>query len=333
MNNHPDVIIIGAGASGTAAAIRAAERGIKVLLLEKSDRCCRKVLASGNGRCNLMNTSSHRYYGDPDFADSVIAYCGVKEISSFFSKYGLIVGEESEGRVYPLTYQSSSVVSVLKNAMAVNNVTLMTQTPVCSVRKTGNCFTVSTEHHTRFTSDSVIITSGGPAQPKLGGTSDGLSLLRDLGHTIIAASPALVPLTTDRKSISGLSGIRARCKVRLFDDSGCLLHTETGEILFTDYGISGICVMQCARFAQERRACLEVDFLHHFFPADYDLKGELKRRQALVFSLDPVHLFDGILHERISYAVLKQSGIPLRGETAGDLCDADLERAALSARR
>lgn len=333
LKRNPDVIIIGAGASGMVAAIRAAERGKNVLLVEKGDRSCRKVLASGNGRCNLMNTSEPRYYGDPVFAETVLARFGTEEISSFFSKYGLIVTEESEGRVYPLTYHSASVVSVLKNALAVNGVTLNTRTSVCSVRKTGSCFTVYTEQGTEYTSDSVIIASGGPAQPKLGGTADGHILLHDLGHTIVPASPALVPLTTDRKSISGLSGIRTRCRIRLYDESGSLLHTEAGEILFTDYGISGICVMQCARFTYERHTYMEADFLDSCFHADYDLGSELKRRQAMMSSFDPVRLFDGILQERISYAVLKQSGIPLQGETAADLSDDDLDRAALTARR
>ena len=333
LKSNPDVIIIGAGASGMVAAIRAAERGKNVLLLEKGDRSCRKVLASGNGRCNLMNTSEPRYYGDPVFAGAVLAQFGVKELSSFFAQYGLVVTEEAEGRIYPLTYHSASVASVLKNALAINGVTLNTRTSVCSVRKTGSCFTVSTEQGCVYTADSVIIASGGPAQPKLGGTADGHILLHDLGHTIVPPSPALVPLTTDRKSISGLSGIRTRCKIRLFDESGSLLHTEAGEILFTDYGISGICVMQCARFTSDRRTYMEADFLDSCFHTDYDLGSELRRRQAMMPSFDPVHLFDGLLQERIAYAVLKQSGIPLHGETAADLCEADLDRAALTARR
>ena len=106
LKSNPDVIIIGAGASGMVAAIRAAERGKNVLLLEKGDRSCRKVLASGNGRCNLMNTSEPRYYGDPVFAGAVLAQFGVKKLSSFFAQYGLVVTEEAEGRIYPLDRKS-----------------------------------------------------------------------------------------------------------------------------------------------------------------------------------------------------------------------------------
>ena len=117
-----DTIVIGGGASGLAAAVAAAEQGSRVLILEKGPRIGRKILASGNGRCNLMNDSAPRYYGDPGFAMRVLHRCGVPELTDFFHRYGLRLTRETEGRVYPMTLQAVSVLDTLKRALRLNRV-------------------------------------------------------------------------------------------------------------------------------------------------------------------------------------------------------------------
>lgn len=324
-----DVIVIGGGASGMIAAVKAAERERKVLLLEKSQSLGRKILASGNGRCNLMNTGSLRYYGDPVFAERVIGRCGKKELNAFFNYYGLFLSEESEGRVYPATFQSATVVSALRKALKISGAEVRTGNGVISVRKRDEGFEIFTDAHTSISSDTLLICCGGAAQPNLGGTDTGYSLLSSLGHRINTVFPALVPVKTDRKSISGLSGIRAHCGVSLYAPSGSLLHQTSGEILFTDYGISGICIMQCARFIQEAGAYFEIDFLSPFSGLNVDtLIDELKRRKKVFSCFSPVALLDGMVTDRIAYAVLKQAGIPLRGETSGETGDEQLARIA-----
>ena len=312
-----DVIVIGGGAAGMIAAITASEQGKHVFLLEKSDRPGRKILASGNGRCNLMNSGSLKYFGDVEFAERVLQNCTRQDIESFFFRYGLILREEDENRIYPATGQAASVVAVLKNAMKLRHVQAVLNCRVMSVDYNNHCFHVKTERNEIFEACQLIIACGGAVQPKLGGSTDGYTLFEKLGHAIISPFPALVPLNTDHKSISGLSGLRIRCCARIMKDQHTI-HAENGEVLFTDYGVSGICIMQCARFATQPEMYLEMDFLMNTFPDKAKLRNEIERRKQLFSECSPLWLMNGILPEKLTYAVLKQAGLPLRGETAGD---------------
>ena len=320
-----DVIVIGGGAAGLSAAIAAAENGESVLLLEKSDRIGRKILASGNGRCNLINSEMKAYYGDSRFAAAVLEHIPVSELISFFHRYGLLLTSESNGRMYPVTFQSASVVSLLKYAMMINHVKTVTGSPVQSLYIDKDHFRVVCAEGLSYSSRRVIVTCGGAAQPKLGGSSDGYQILQSAGHTLTDVFPALVPVITDQKSISGLSGLRVRCQAALYDHQN-LLHQENGELLFTDYGISGICIMQCARFVHHHRSHFEIDFLYDTFANSEDVFLELKRRRQIYEALTPVVLLEGILPAKLSYAVMKQAGISLHGETSACLNDSDLRR-------
>ena len=319
-----DVIVIGAGAAGMAASITAAERGKRVLLLEKADRPGRKILASGNGRCNMMNSGNLRYYGDPRFAENVLRQCPVDDIAAFFNRYGLMLREEDEGRLYPVTNQAASVVSALRNAMTLLSVQCMMNSQVSSAEKNGSTFIVSTTSDTVYTAEKLIITCGGKAHPKLGGSDDGYSLLSALGHTLIPVVPSLVPLNTDSRSISGLSGIRIRCRVNVIQNDQ-ILHSEDGEVLFSDYGVSGICIMQCARFVTGSETRLELNLMKDAFRDANPFREELLRRRKLFSSCSPVWLLNGILPEKLSYAVLKQAGIPMKGESCGEISESEIE--------
>ena len=330
MYQHNDVIIIGGGAAGMAAAVTAAERHMKVLLLERGERPGRKILASGNGRCNLMNSGPPRYFGDPEFALTVLRHCPEESLKLFFRHYGLLLTEESDGRIYPYTHQSASVISILNIAMKTTGVQMITRTAAIKAEQRGKQFFVHTCNGTCYTSDKLIISCGGSVQPKLGGTSDGYRLLSSFGHTIIHQEPALVPLKTDRRSISGLSGIRVRCRVSVFDGER-LLHQEKGEILFTDYGISGICIMQCARFTQGIHAHIELNLLDSAFENSEAAERELFRRRQIFCHESPLYLLNGITNEKLSYAIMKQANIPMHGEKAEDLTDEDISRITHSA--
>ena len=327
MNHFADTIVIGGGAAGMIAAVKAAENNRSVFLLEKADRPGRKILASGNGRCNLMNHGAPRYYGESEFALSVLEYCPFFTLKNFFAYYGLMITEEEDGRIYPLSYQAASVVSVLRTAMQKNGVRMKTLTPVSSVEYADSIFTISSGDESCFHTGQLIIACGGAAQPALGGTSDGYRFLSSLGHSIAPITPALVPLQTDKKSISGLSGLRVRCIASILSGNK-VLHREQGEVLFTDYGVSGICIMQCARFIQEEETILELDLLCNAFDDINQAAVELRRRKKLFESFSPLYLLDGIIASKLSYAVLKQAGIPMRGETCRDLTDIEIYRIA-----
>ena len=330
MNNHFDVVVIGGGAAGIVSAITAAERKRNVLILEKSEKVGRKILASGNGRCNLMNTGSLRYFGDPSFAENVLRHCPPQDIARFFHYYGLVLSEESDGRVYPASFQSASVVSVLKTAMHISGVHVLTGSHVIHTLFDGSQFHIMTENGSAYTSEKLIIACGGAAQSKIGGTYDGYTMLESFGHTIVSPRPALVPLETDRKSISGLSGTRIKCHVSLYSDH-VFLYDETGEVLFTDYGVSGICIMQCGRFVKRESHYLLLNLLESAFDNEAAALTELYRRKFIFRDCSPVCLLEGILPSRLSYAVLKQAGIPLHGETVDKLTDADIRNVVRTA--
>ena len=325
-----DVAVIGSGAAGMAAAVKAAERSRTVILFEKADRPGRKILASGNGRCNLMNRKEPRYFGDPAFADRILNRITPDELTVFFSKYGLILKEEDEGRIYPVTFQALSVVAVLKNAILLNAVTIKLKTAVKEIRKHQSGFEIRTVSGDLYYSGKVIVTCGGAAQPKLGGSQDGYHILQSFGHTMIPFAPALVPLTTDQKSISGLSGLRVQCPVRLVRNDR-IIHTEEGEVLFTDYGISGICVMQCARFAGGSDSYILLDLLKNIFPDKTSALTEFRRRKNLFASCSPIWILNGIIPEKMAFAVLKQAGVPMCGEKAGEIDDGKLNHIAETA--
>lgn len=313
-----------------AAAIKAAERKRNVLILEKGERPGRKILASGNGRCNLMNSSIPRYYGNREFACKILELANRNELTAFLRHYGLMTTEEEDGRIYPSSYQSSSVMTVLRSALDLLNVPILTHQTVCSAEKEMDTYIVRCANGDVFSSSSLVIACGGAAQPKLGGSEDGYRILKSMGHSIVSISPSLVPLTTDSKSISGLSGIRARCSVSLFH-RGRQMHKEKGEILFTDYGVSGICVMQCSRFASEQGSHLEIDFLSDLFPDEKHAFNEMRRRRDLYYEYSPIVLLEGIVHEKIAFAILKQAGIPMREEKVHELKDEDIKRVVQTA--
>ena len=326
-----DLIVLGGGASGIIASIVAAEKGQKVLLVEKNDRPGRKIASSGNGRCNIMNRQKHRYYGDSSFASQVLKQCDLHDLTGFFRKYGLLLTEEREGRMYPVTFHSSSVIDALLRALKINGVFLRTNCRASTVSKERNLFCVSVSENEAFRGNKLLVSCGGPACPSLGATADGYGFLRTFGHHTVPQYPSLVPVVTEPVCISGMKGIRVQCVLSLLEDQR-LLHRTEGELLFTEYGISGICAMQCSRFLhQHPRAYFEADFLSRIFSDPSEAKAELLRRRKTFSGFSPCVLLEGLLLPRLAFAVCKQAGLTLRGETAAELDDDALDRIVYSA--
>lgn len=321
-----DFAIIGGGASGMAAAIASSENGENVLLIEKNDSLGKKISASGNGRCNLMNRNPPVYYGDSSFAASVIQKIGPDQLRFFWNKLGLYLSEDHEGRIYPFTYQSVSVNNVLKLGLKANHVHIVLQTTAQKISREKDCFHIICDKDT-FKAKRVLIAAGGPAAAKLGGTDSGYSLLASFGHTIIPPDSALCSLYTDEKSISGLSGIRVRCAVSLFDADNNLLHQEKGEVLFSDTGISGICVLQCARFVSV--GCrVQINFVYSLFENTDDIISALVKQKEIISGFPIQALLYGILLPKLSYAVMKQAQIEMRNRTVEDLSFEEIKKIA-----
>ncbi len=316
--------IIGGGAAGLMAAVTAADAGARVLLFERQARVGRKLLATGNGRCNLTNLNagpSHYHGEDPDFTRPALSALDVPGTLSLFRDLGLLTAPaDGAGRVYPLSDSANSVLDVLRFALERGNVDLHAGAPVTAVRRQKNGFLIETEAD-RFLADRVIIACGGRAGGKLGGVSDGYALLQGLGHSRTALHPALTQITSDSPYPKALKGVRAGATVTLERD-GTILGRNRGEVQFTEKGISGIAVFELSRLVSVGGKCRAVlDFLPEL--SEKELAGVLVRQAVLRGTLPGEELLTGMLHNKLGRILCRAAGIA--GKTCGDLTVAELD--------
>ena len=301
--------IIGGGASGMAAALAAAENeNVQVLLFERQARLGRKLLATGNGRCNLTNmTASVDDYNGADKGEFAAAalekYC-VENTLQWFSEMGLYTVAEEDGRVYPYSDQANSVVDVLRYALQKSNIQVLTGAEVTKVRKTGDGFSVETGEE-NYLCDKLIVACGGLAGTKLGGSMSGYKLLMKFGHHCTKLRPSLVQIKSDWPALPSLKGVRANCRAQIFRDRQ--LHSAgKGEIQFTEHGLSGPVIFEISRDVCHEKGnwvCL-LDLMP-------DLNEPLlpmlqKKRQTDLTAED---LLTGILHNRLGRVIVKEAGI------------------------
>lgn len=270
------IVIIGGGASGLMAAIWAARRGASVTILERNDRPGRKLLATGNGRCNLTNLLQERqcYRGsDPDSAFRIISRFGVQETIAFFSSLGVYT-RNRDGWIYPYTGQAGSVLQILLMEAAYRGVKIKTRETVTAVEaESGGGFSVRTAGW-KYEADAVIVACGSPASEIEGASDTAKSLALSAGHSFLPFRPALVPLKCRGGWFSRWAGVRAAAAISLYLDGGCV-QREVGELQLTGYGISGIPVFQLSRYAVQAleagsRVSVSLDFLPDF---DFEALG------------------------------------------------------------
>ena len=307
------IAIIGAGASGMAAAITAARSGSnQVLLFERQARVGRKLAATGNGRCNMTNrrTNPSRYHGtNSDFVRPVLEAFPPETVLSFFETLGLYTVTEQDGKVYPYSDQANSVVDVLRFGLNRNNIQLIAGTEIIRVKKNASGFQIKASDGQHWDTDRMIIACGGAAGTKLGGGFSGYQLLRSLGHHCTKLAPSLVQLKTDPCLVQGLKGVRANAGLKL-KVNDTLLAEASGEVQFTDYGISGPAVFEISRAA----ATSDETVLHlNFLPAyrSEDLLSALCIRISRFPALEVGDLLTGIIHNRLGKMLVKACGIPL----------------------
>ena len=301
--------IIGAGASGMAAALAAAENEqVQVILMERQGRVGRKLAATGNGRCNLTNlhASELTYHGDDAaFAEFALKRFDVEDTLNWFRAMGLYTVAEESGRVYPYSDQANSVVDVLRFALEKPNIQLLTGFEVKKVKIAGEGFHVESAEEAIFC-DKLIIACGGLAGTKLGGSMSGYQLLRSFGHKCTKLRPTLVQLKSSWSGCASLKGVRANCHVQILHDDA--LHLESrGELQFTDYGLSGPVIFEVSRDTCQGRGkwTAKLDFL-----PDMEmevLKAELLRRKASNWNAE--ELLTGILHNRLGRVLTQSVGI------------------------
>ncbi len=301
--------IIGGGASGMAAALSAAQfENVQVILFERQERLGRKLLATGNGRCNLSNLDacSDFYYGnDLNFTDGALERFSVENTLAWFRDLGLITVAEKSGRVYPYSDQANSVVDVLRFALQKPNIQVRNGFEVTKLRHNDSGFTVENGLEAIYC-DKVIVAAGGLAGTKLGGSMSGYKLLQKLGHHCTKLRPTLVQLRSDWKGCASLKGVRANCWAEITCD-GELHSAGKGEIQFTEYGLSGPVIFEISRDACQKAGLwmCTLDFLPDM--EEEDLLSMLRARKGWTLTADD--LLTGILHNRLGRIITKNVGI------------------------
>ena len=276
-------IIIGAGASGLACAIRLKQNNPKcrVKLLERMPIAGKKILATGNGRCNLSNLNA-------EHNDIVI---------DFFKSIGLVTRTDEEDRIYPYSNQAETVVALLLKECEKRGIEIITDCTVSEISKNLNIIT----DKGRFSADNVVIATGGKAQKNLGSDGSGYKLLQSLGHTISELSPALVQLTSSSKYPRKLKGHRVKCKMSILLD-GEIVQSEYGEVLFTDYGLSGIVTMNLSAIVSKNFSASQPRKCHTVL----DLIPDMSQKEVSEY-LNQFGSLNGILGSELSSIIEKQA--------------------------
>lgn len=254
MKKRYSLAVIGAGASGLVAAIthKTAYPEHEVLLLEKMPRVGKKILATGNGRCNMTNLGAKPDdYNCPDFVSPTLSEYPPESNVDFFKKIGLFTCADSEGRVYPYSFNASSVLNCLRNECVRLGIETLTDFFVKDVMVLKNgAFCINDE----IECEKLIIACGGKSSSVHGSDGSGYKLLEKLSHTITPPKPSLVQICTDSKVVRKLKGIRVRGKLTL-EKNDRVCGESHGEILFTDYGISGIASLDVSMFIAREKTC------------------------------------------------------------------------------
>lgn len=310
-NSNYDIAIIGGGASGLVAAISAKRQNnsLSVAIFESNQRAGKKLLTTGNGRCNLGNAGnlSGRYHGDTAFAERVLNKFTTSNTIDFFNSIGIECIELEEGKLYPMCLQANGVVDQLRFATDELKIDTLTEHRVEKIEHKGNSFIIYV-NDTTYTAKKVIIATGGVAAPKSGSKGDGYTFLTNFGHSKTPTRPAIVQVITKTDLTKALAGIKVEGELSLTTKKGS--RTEKGEILFTEYGLSGPPVLQISRMVAEcGQGDISIDLLPNI---DFsEVFSILKRRKDILKNRTADQLLLGFLNKRVGEVVIKSAGISL----------------------
>ncbi len=298
-----DIAVIGAGASGLVAAISAkkAYNKLSVVLIEALPKIGKKILATGNGRCNLTNLTANAKSYNTKAVSAVMEACPPKKIMEFFSSIGLECVSDSESRVYPMSNTATSVLECLRFEAERLGIKVMTDTKVTSVKRNSSSFIINDSIECR----KVIVSTGGKASPSQGSDGSGYPIIKSLGHTVTQLYPGLVQLTV-KENLKFLKGIRVKAAVSLKDKNGRILDKSEGEVLFADYGLSGIAIMDVSRNVKGNNCICSLDILPEMKnEAVYEFITKAKKRNPSLLLEDALC---GILPKKVGYLIIKNSG-------------------------
>ncbi len=321
---------MGGGASGLIAAayIQNNAHNTSYVILEKEPRVGKRLLSTGNGRCNLTNSniSQHNYRGTGSkYIADIISKYNTNFIIKQLNTLGLLTREDQSGRVYPYCEQASSVLDVLRKYTFEHE---LTEFEVVNIEKQNNLFAVKSKNE-QIKAKKIIIACGGFVSPKLGANGSGYDIAKALGHKIISPLPSLAPVPVNSKILSSLKGIRSICNVTLYHN-GQAIKSENGEIQFADGALSGICIFQLSPYVnrllskKEKNIYISVNFMPEF------------NREQIInlikdkITIDPKqtleNFFVGILNKRIGQAVFKTADILPLSRQCGELSQVEIKK-------
>lgn len=317
------IVIVGGGASGLVTAIYAKNENNEVIILEKNDICGKKILATGNGRCNYYNDNqdiSNYYSTNIECLKEIITKDNLEKVSNLFTKLG-IIPKIKNGYYYPLSNQASSIRNILENKVKELGVKIITNFNVEKVEKENNKFIISSLDK-KIEADKVVIASGSFASIKNESEVIGYKILKEFNHKIEKVLPTLVQLKGNETYFKDWNGVRSDVTLKLFEDDN-FIKEESGEIQLTDYGISGICTFNISGYVSRglnnnKNEIVQIDFLPTIGNNRLELLNFLEERNNKLNSYNIVDLFEGILNNKLIKTILKVSNID-SGKTYDEL--------------
>lgn len=299
------VAIIGGGAAGIFSALVASEKH-EVTIFERNNRIGKKLLATGNGRCNLTNVSVERknFHGDGDFAYKIYKKFDNETAVKYFEDLGILTTTKESGKIYPRSLTAASVLNVFLEELENRNIEVKTDKYINKIEKIKNRFKIHTKEES-YTFDRVIMATGGMSMASSGSDGNGYKLLKDLGHTVLETHPALVQLKLKSNFLKHLSGTKVEGVCYLLKD-GKVIKERSGDILFTDYGISGPPILDLSRYVLDGNYRLRFSIVN-------DLMTEEDKNDFLGYFYRTISSKDmtlerfliGILNKKFIHYVLK----------------------------
>ncbi|MCM1992324.1 NAD(P)/FAD-dependent oxidoreductase [Oceanirhabdus seepicola] len=305
-----DIIVIGGGASGIMASLIAKDMGSDVAIIEHKDRVAKKILITGNGRCNISNNSidinNYHTNSSKELLQNVLSNFSLTNTIDFFKSIGLNLTLLENDKLYPLSLQASSVVDLLLSSLNDKSIPLYLNTNIIDISKKDNKFLIVTNKD-EYSCNKLIIATGGKSYPKTGSDGSGYKYAKIFKHNIVKLMPAIVQVTLDYPKLKALSGTKFNGKASVFVNKH-MIRSEYGEILFTDYGISGPPILQLSRIISRNSNCtIELDM----FPdmSSKDLSEFLESHWGIIGYRSIHDSFIGIMNKKLIPIFLKDCGI------------------------
>lgn len=298
MSPTKKVAIIGGGASGLICAIFCAKSSISVDLFEQNEKCAKKILASGNGRCNITNISAtpNDYFSqNPLFTQNALTEFGYEQFEKFCNSIGLILDVKEDGKVYPLSNEAKSVAALLTEYATNLGVSFHFQEKITSLEPLLGKY------------DAVVVATGSQAAPQLGGNGDGIELARMIGHSIEPTYPSLVGLHLNSKLCKKMSGAKSTATITLVIDNK-ISQTTNGDILFSDYGASGFAILDISEQAskslmQKKKVAIRIDLVPTL--SQEKLSSHITRTMQTAPNMSTINLLSSIIPYKTSMALLE----------------------------